>query len=165
MKLFTSATKTVIAAASVTAALTTVATLRCFHRRLAAPETGSRTPFDLTQAPSLALSQAWLMVSRREWRGRSLQELDPRAPPNTRRGEFGEAGRQAAEYPPLRTSTVMFLHIFKCAGSTLRWGVLQGDLLDVGFPSQRQCRLLCRLRGDVMNFSISSQPFCFSSVP
>lgn len=116
MKLFTSATKRVVAASAV---LTTTATLRCFHRRLAALQTGPGTPFGATQVR--------YAESRQRWGGRALQQLDPRYPPNTSTGgEVGEGGAdgegagEVAEYPPLRRSTVMFLHIFKCAGSTLR---------------------------------------------
>lgn len=113
MKLFTSGT------ASAAAALLTAATLRCFHRRLAAPQTTPRTLFDVTQAR--------YAESRRRWGERALQQLDSRSPPNTSRvGNVGEGGvgqegsGEVAGYPPLRRSTVMFLHIFKCAGSTLR---------------------------------------------
>lgn len=115
MKLSSPAAKAVVTAC-VSAALGTVA-LRGFHRRSVA----SGRSADL---PDVGTSLVYRSSDRTLGRGRRALREPQLTAPLFQRGEAGHVGGEegtGARFPALEGSTVMFLHIFKCAGSTLRW--------------------------------------------
>lgn len=124
MKLPSPSTKAAaVVTASVSAALATIA-LRSFHRCPAATAGHSAADLPDLVGGVLASSADHRPPDHRPlgWGRRALVELDLE-PPLPRVEELGnDVVGAGARFPALEGSTVMFLHIFKCAGSTLRCG-------------------------------------------